>query len=71
MTLRGFLDLTRADAGCAYAQTLGSAVDYCVDRLQIQIPAALADIMGVTDAVAKLRAAPAHIANSCHVTKIS
>ena len=37
-----------------------------MDRLQIQIPAALADVMGVTDPVAKLRAAPAHIANSCH-----
>ena len=69
--LRGFLNFTGANAGRAYAQTLGGAVDHCVDRLQIQIPAALADVMGVADAVAKLRAAPAYIANSCHITRIS
>jgi hypothetical protein len=70
-SLCGFLDLARANAGRAYAQALGSAVDQCVDRLQIQIPPALADVMSVADAVAKLRAAPAYIANSCHGTKIS
>ena len=69
--LRGFLDFARANAGRAYAQTLGGAVDYRADRLQIQIPPALADVMGVADAVAKLRAAPAYIANSCHGTRIS
>src|ERR1035441_9053927 len=71
LCLRGFLNFTGANAGRAYAQTLGGAVDRCVDRLQIQIPAALADVMGVADAVAKLRAAPAYIANSCHITRIS
>jgi hypothetical protein len=69
--LCGFLDLTRTNAGRTHTQPLGGAVDHRVDRLQIQIPAALADVMGVTDPVAKLRAAPAHIANSCHITKIS
>src|ERR1700691_830648 len=69
--LRGFLNFARADAGRTHAQPLGSAVDHRVDRLQIQIPAALADIMGVADAVAKPRTAAAYITHLCHVTGIS
>ena len=67
--LRGFLDFARADAGSANAHTLGSAIDQRVNRLQIQIPAAFTDIVGVADSVPKLRAAAAHFANSCHITK--
>jgi hypothetical protein len=67
--LRGFLDFARSDAGSANAHTLGSAIDQGVDRLQIQIPAAFTYIMGVADSVPKLRAAAAHFANSCHITK--
>jgi hypothetical protein len=67
--LSGLLYLSRADAGSANAQALGGAIDERVHRLQIQIPTPLAEVVSVANAVAKLRAAPAYIANSCHITK--
>jgi len=42
-----------------------------MDRLQIQIPPALAHIVRMADAVSKLRTAAAYLANSCHITEIS
>jgi len=64
--LSRLLHLPRPYARRAYAQPLGRAIHYRADILQIQIPPALGDIMGMTDAVAELRAATAHFANSCH-----
>jgi hypothetical protein len=37
-----------------------------VDRAQIDIPAPLTDVVGVTDGIAKLRPLAADITNSCH-----
>src|SRR5713226_1116813 len=64
--LRGFLDLAVANAGRAHADPLVGAFDNSPNRLQVQIPTPLADIVGVTDFVAELRTPAAHIANSCH-----
>src|ERR1035437_9781053 len=69
--LRDFLDFTGADAGSANAETASRAIHQGAHRLQIQIPAPLGDVVGVTDAVAKLRLTTAHIANLCHKTEIS
>ena len=64
--LRDLLHFSRADAGSAHAQAAAGAVDDGANCLQIQIPAALGNVMGVTDTVAELRTAAAHFANSCH-----
>ena len=66
MTLRGFLNLARTDAGRAHAQTAGGPFDDSAHRLKVYVPAALGYVVGVTDLVAKLRTAATHIANSCH-----
>src|SRR6266852_433898 len=64
--LRCLFDLAVANAGRADANPLGGALDDGPHRLQVQIPAALGDIVGVTDLVAELGTAATHIANSCH-----
>jgi hypothetical protein len=64
--LSGFLNLAVANAGCADANALVSAMDNGSDRLQVQIPAALGDIVGVADLIAELGTPATHIANSCH-----
>src|SRR5260370_39600603 len=64
--LRGFLDLAVANAGRAYADPLVGAFDHGPNRLQVQIPTPVADIVGVTDFMAELRTPATHIANSCH-----
>src|SRR5260370_9800449 len=64
--LRGFLDFAAANAGSAHAEPLARAFDDSPNRLQVQIPTPLADIVGVTDFVAELRTPATHIANSCH-----
>lgn len=71
MKLRDLLNFTVADAGCADADAASSPLHQRSNRLQIQVPAALGYIMGVTDPVAELRAPATNIANSCHKTEIS
>jgi hypothetical protein len=66
----GFLDLIRTDAGCADANPLVGAVDHGFDRLQIEVPTPLGDVVGVTDAIAELRAPAADITNLCHKEKL-
>ena len=69
--LSDFLNLARADAGGADAHSAAGPVHQCAHRLQIQVPAALSYIMGVTDPVAELGAPATNFANSCHKTEIS
>jgi len=69
--LSDFFDLARADAGGADTDTAAGPVHQCANRLQIQVPAALSYIMGVTDPVAELGAPATNFANLCHKTEIS
>jgi CheY-like chemotaxis protein len=59
-----------SDTGGANPQTPAGAVDDSAHRLQVEIPAALGDVMGVTDPMAELRPPPAYFANSCHCFEI-
>jgi hypothetical protein len=63
---RRFLNFAAADAGCADANTCAGPVHKSMDRLQIQIPAALGDIVGVTDAMPELRPAATDFTNFSH-----
>ena len=54
------------DAGGAHAHPLAGTLDQCVDRLQVQIPATLRNVVGMADAVPELRSATADFTNSCH-----
>jgi hypothetical protein len=53
--LRGFLNFTVADAGSAGAQALMRPVDDSAHGLNIDVPAPVAHIMGVTDLMPELR----------------
>jgi len=64
--LRGLLNFTGTNARSARTYAPAGAIDYRADRLQIQVPAPLCDVVGVTDAVAELRSTSAYIANFCH-----
>ena len=64
--LRRFLNLAATDAGRANTKPLGRTFDNGANRLQVQIPAALGDIVGVADLIAELRTPATHFANSCH-----
>jgi len=55
------LHFAAADAGSAHAQALGGALDNRANRLQIEVPAALGHVVGVTDAVPELRAAATNV----------
>jgi hypothetical protein len=55
--LRGFLNFTALDARRTDADTLGRSGDHGVDRLQVQIPAPLGNVVGVADTVSEPRAA--------------
>jgi hypothetical protein len=41
-----------------------------MNRFQIQIPATLRDVVGVTDTISKLRSATAYFTNFCHNTLV-
>ena len=56
-----FLDFTVADAGCAGTNALVGAFDDGVNGLQVQVPAALGDVVRVADFVTELRSATADI----------
>ena len=63
---RRLLDLTAANTGRADANALAGPVDNGMDGLQIQIPAALGDVMGMTDTMPELRTATADFTNFSH-----
>jgi hypothetical protein len=65
----GLLNFPGTDAGGADAHFLGCPVDEGVNRLQVQIPAAFRDIVGVADAVTELRTAATDFANLSHITE--
>src|ERR1041384_515466 len=64
--LSGLLDLAAANAGGANAQTARGAFHQRANGVQIQIPAALGNIMSVADAVPESRPAAAQFANLSH-----
>ena len=64
-------NLTVPDARRAHLQPLASAVDQGANGLQIDIPAALGDVVSVADTITELGPAAAYIANLCHKTEIS
>lgn len=67
---RSFLHLAGANAGRADPNPLSGAVDKRMHRLQIQVPAALTDIMGMTDAMPELRSPTADLTGLCHKTHL-
>jgi hypothetical protein len=69
--LRDLLNFAAANAGSANPHAFSSPIHQGADSLQIQVPAALGDVVGVTDLVTELRLAAAHIANLSHKTEIS
>ena len=69
--LGGLLDFAVANARCANAETACNPVHNGVNWLQVDVPAAFGDVVGVADAVTELGAAAANFANSCHTTEIS
>jgi len=62
----GFDDFAATQTRGADAYVLGCGSHLGVNRAQIDVPAPLAHIVGVTDGVSKLRPLAADIANSCH-----
>lgn len=62
----GFDDLARFDAAGADANAFLSAADLCLDRLEIDVPAAAAHVVGVGDFVAELRTLTADFADLSH-----
>jgi hypothetical protein len=64
--LRGLLNLAAANAGSAHTDALGRTLHDGMHGLQVQIPAPLGDIVGMTDFIAKPGAAPANIAYFRH-----
>lgn len=63
---RSFLDFAVANAGRTHSYALSGAFDQGVNALQVQIPAALAHVMGMTDAMPELRPAATDLTNFCH-----
>ena len=64
--LRDLLDLTGPDARGTDAEPLAGAVNQSPNGLQVHVPAAFGDIVGVADAVPKLRAAATNFAYFRH-----
>ena len=60
------MDFAVADTRRADADALAGTLDQRMNRLQVQIPAAVADIVGVTDAVSELGPTAADFTNFCH-----
>ena len=59
-------DFSAAQAGSADADPLALAVDLGMDRPQVDVPAPLGHVMGVADAVSRLRLLAADITLLCH-----
>lgn len=64
--LSGLDDFIAADAGSAGAQMLAGTVHNRANTLQVHVPTPIADVVGVTDFMTKLRTFAAYFANSCH-----
>ena len=64
----GFHDFTATQAGRADADPLSLTIHFRVHRTQINVPAPLGDVVGVADAVSRLRLLAADIALLCHWT---
>jgi hypothetical protein len=69
--LAGFDDLAGLQAGGADAQTAVTPANASANRLEVGIPAALGQIVGVADTVTELRTFATDIANSGHFEKTS
>jgi hypothetical protein len=66
LNLLCFNHFAAAQTGSADAHVLGSGSHLGVNRAQIDVPAPLADIVGVADGISELRPLAADITNSCH-----
>jgi hypothetical protein len=66
LTLCSLLNFAGTKTGSTNAKAAASAINERANRLQIYIPAALGDIVGVADPIAELRALSTNIANLCH-----
>jgi hypothetical protein len=66
--LLGLNDFAAAQAGRADADALSLAVHFGVHGTQIDVPAPLRDVMGVADAVSRLRLLAADFTLLCHWT---
>ena len=69
--LRDLLNLIGADAGRANAHALAGAVNEGANVLEVDVPAALGDIVRVADPATELGTAPADFAILCHKTENS
>jgi hypothetical protein len=69
--LRGLFYFVGSDAGSANAQTAARAINQGMNSLQVQVPAALGNIVSVADPATELRAAATDFAYFSHKTKIS
>ena len=65
--LDGFLYFTVADAGSADTDPFPCAVDYGVTPLQINVPAPLGYVMGMTDIVSEHGPSPAYLTYFSHL----
>lgn len=65
---RRFLNLAAANAGCTDTNALARTFHKGMNGLQIQIPAPLGDVVGVTDTISKPRSTTAHFTKFCHRT---
>jgi len=61
-----FDDFAAAQAGRADADALSLAIDLGVHRTQVDVPAPLGDVVGVADAVSRLRLLAADFTLLCH-----
>jgi len=59
-------DAAGTNAGSADANPYMAAVHNRPDALQVDVPAALGDVVRVTDLVAESRTLAAHFTNPCH-----
>ena len=61
-----FKDLAVTDARGANAKAFCGPVDQAPDALEVHIPTASGEIMGVTDSISKARSLPANVATLSH-----
>ena len=59
-------DFAAAKAGRADADTFSLAIDLGVHRAEVDVPAPFGDVVGVADAVSRLRLLTADITLLCH-----
>ena len=61
-----FDDFTAAQAGSADTHAFGRGAHLGMNRAQVDVPAPLSHVVGVTDVVSKLRPLAADLAYLCH-----